>query len=43
NAESLIRFVAEIKKLRKLLEKIDADFELLINCLDNKAPLGPLI
>ncbi|CAG8627734.1 7943_t:CDS:2, partial [Gigaspora rosea] len=43
NAESLIRFVAEIKKLRKILEKIDTNFELLVNQLDNKAPLEPLI
>ncbi|CAG8593925.1 27316_t:CDS:2 [Gigaspora margarita] len=43
NAESLIRFLVEIKKLQKFLEKIDANFELLINRLDNKAPLEPLI
>ncbi|RIB14349.1 hypothetical protein C2G38_2040275 [Gigaspora rosea] len=39
----IIRFLAEIKKLRKFLEKIDANFELLINRLDNKSPLEPLI
>ncbi|CAG8818012.1 23549_t:CDS:1, partial [Dentiscutata erythropus] len=43
NAESLIRFVAEIKKLQKFLEKIDTNFELLINRFNNKAPLELLI
>ncbi|CAG8740515.1 10066_t:CDS:1, partial [Racocetra fulgida] len=43
DAESVVKFVTEIKKLRKCLEKIDANFELLASRFDDGAPPEPLI